>query len=237
MRRIKIFLLLSIIVVIFTACGGGGSSSSTAVIIPDVPDTPSTPNIPDVPDTPSTPNDDDCYKSPYSYTYKYIPSNIGDTITVRGVEYTMKAMPFVEFGTGDHYYIKKPIARISTDTDFPFDLNTHYVQQGNACYPSSFSGFPSNNATIDYSRNYSAQMSTLNITDQVFPVISVKINQTLLHFIFTSSLSKTMQSTPINPGDIDLRDDIDWSSLNIDTTLVEDFKTLMNYVEIVKIPQ
>lgn len=185
-------------------------------------------------------------KSPFSYIYTYTPSAISETVTVRGVEYIMVAMPFIEFGTGDHYYVKYPEEKLSYDTrknmSLSTSISTRYVQKGDTCYLYTFSGFPANDYTsIGYSNYYSALMedpagssSSYRISRNAGGGASIKINQTVLYI--SMSLSENIQNTPIASGDVDMSDNINWTDMSNDTTLVNDVKTLLNYVEIVKIP-
>jgi len=188
----------------------------------------------------------DCDAPVFTYTYQYIPSDIGDTITVGGVDYIMVAMPFIEYGTGDHYYIKQPVKKLSYPSTDNINLNiyfsTNYVQQGVECYTETFSGFPAQGWDgIRYENSYGANITepgtssdALTTNARVYGSQTIKINQT--NFAMFIYLTKELQNTSLSSGDVDLRDNIDWSVLDIDTSLVDDLKTLMNYVEIVKIP-
>ena len=186
-----------------------------------------------------------CYTSPYTYTYSYTPSNIGDTITLNGVEYIMVAMPFIEFSTGDHYYVKYPVQKStssSMDMNLYTNIDTSYINVGDECYPYTFAGFPASDYTlIRYNNRYSAIMadpadsgSTYSISRSVYSIVNIKINHTV--FYFYMSLGNTIQETLLSSGDVDMRDDINWAEMYNDTSLVDDVKTLMNYIEIVKIP-
>jgi hypothetical protein len=182
-----------------------------------------------------------CYASPYTYNYSYIPSNIGDTITLSSVEYIMVAMPFIEFSTGDHYYVKYPVKKqlSSLGMMLSASIGTSYVNVGNECFLyTTFAGFPANNY-LSYYNNYSATMSDFAgannymISRSISSNVSVKINQTMLNLIMY--LTNNIQMTPLSSGDVDMRDDINWVEMYNDTSLVDDMKTLMNYIEIVKI--
>ncbi len=185
-----------------------------------------------------------CDSSPFPYTYQYTPSQIGDTITVRGVEYIIVALPFIEHGTGEHFYIKKPVIKTysSNNIDLRIYLDTEFVNKGTSCYPSSFSGYPAQYSEgIRYGHNYQASIadpanngSKFTINKSAYNSVRVKINQTT--FGIYVGLNQTVQDTSMTSGDVDLRDNINWSSLGVDTSLVNDLKTLFNYVEIVKIP-
>lgn len=183
-------------------------------------------------------------KSPFSYIYTYTPSAIGETVTVRGVEYIMLAMPFIEFGTGDHYYVKYPSIK-SNDTDKNINLYTSIYTRyevENGCYIYNFAGFPSKYySDINYYTNYSARIDEPAATDDKYVIehnvdffTDIKINQTTLNI--RMSIDKKTQVTPIVSGDVDMTDNIDWDAANIVPDLVNDVKTLTNYVEIVKIP-
>jgi hypothetical protein len=185
-------------------------------------------------------------KSVFPYTYQYISSNIGDTITVGGIEYIIVALPFIEHATGDKYYLKRPIIK-SRNNNYNIDLRisliTGYVQQDDTCYSSTFSGFPANfHDGIYYRHHYGATIydttnssSTFTISAEAGHWIAIKINQTV--FTLWSNLeSKKLQDTPLSTGDVDLRDNIDWLKMGVDLSLIDDVKTLMNYIKIIKIP-
>lgn len=184
-----------------------------------------------------------CYAGAYTYNYSYVPSNIGDTITLSGEEYIMVAMPFIEFSTGDHYYVKYPAKKqlSSLGMSLSASIGTSYVKAGTECFLYTFAGFPANNyPSIGYYNNYSATMSDFTgasnymITRSTSSSISVKINQTMLNLMMY--LTNNIQVTPLSSGDVDMRDNINWEKMYNDTSLVDDVKTLMNYIEIVKIP-
>lgn len=184
-----------------------------------------------------------CDQKIFPFTYQYTPSSIGDTVTINGVEYIMVAEPFIEHGTGDHYYIKRPIVKTNNSKNINLYsyIYTYYVQQGTECYPLTFSGFPSKYSDgIDYRHYYNASIADPADTSNDYEIenwasatIFVKINQTTLQLNF--SIRNKLQQTLIDSGDVDLRDNINWSVLDVDTSLVDNLKTLINYVEIVKI--
>lgn len=185
-----------------------------------------------------------CYKSVFSYTYNHISSNIGDTVTVGNVQYIIVAMPFVEFKTGDRYYIKYP-AKKTTNSNKNISLytsiDTYYYQDTTLCHLETFLGFPAKYGDIYYDHSYRAIVDDPVKNHDKFVLeasasqsISLKINQTRITIGFY--LRKELQSTPLSAGDVDLRDNIDWSKTSINTAMVDDVRTLMNYVEIVKIP-
>jgi hypothetical protein len=61
---------------------------------------------------------------------------------------------------------------------------------------------------------------------------SVKINETVLYISFY--VYDEVQMSNFTPGNVDMRDNIDWNNIGVDTTLMENVKTLMNHVKIVK---
>lgn len=186
-------------------------------------------------------NSADCNKNVFPYTYQYTPSDIGDIVTVRGVEYIIVALPFIEHATGDHYYIKKPVKKPTSNVSLFVSISTSYVQQGTECYTESFLGFPASaNTSIRYSIGYSGRLSdpassydAFSITHNVGYNRTIKINQTIL--AISMGLNEILQ-TPIITSDADFTDDINWSAPVIDNSIVDDLKTLFNYIEIVKIP-
>lgn len=190
--------------------------------------------------------DNICFESPHSYTYNYTPSSIGDTITVRGIEYIIVAMPFIEYGTEDHYFIQYPAEKQGSDPSKNMSVYTYiytnHAKADNECHPFTFSGFPASDYTkIRYGNNYRARMedpadsgSTYGASKSASGSVSIKINQT--HLSISTSIYEYIQQTPIASGDVDMRDDLDWSKMGIDTTLINDVKTLMNHIKIEKLP-
>ncbi len=189
----------------------------------------------------------DCWKSPYTYTYTYTPSSIGDTVMVGGKDYIMVAMPFIEHGTGDHYYVKYPKEKqgyISSKTMSVYTtISTRYVKPGDSCFTHTFAGFPANDYTaIYYDNRYTAIMedpadsrSTYRVNSSAGGGVSVKINQTILWFN-VDGFQKKIQESQLSSGDVDMSDNLNWSDMANDISLVDNVKTLMNYVEIVKMP-
>jgi len=187
-----------------------------------------------------------CDKSPYVYTYSYTPSSIGDTITVGGKEYIIVAMPFIEHGTGDHYYIKYPEEKQGHDSSKTMSVSTsiytEHVKSGNICYTHTFAGYPANDYTdIGYYNDYDAIMEDPSDKGSRYRVgrgannqVSIKINQTLLYF--TSNFRERIQDSQLISGDVDMTDNLDWSKMDANLSLVNNVKILLNYVEIVKMP-
>ena len=189
-----------------------------------------------------------CEKSPFKYTYSYISSNIGDTITVNNREYVIVAMPFIEYGTGDHYYVKYPVVKVNSSfssktLDTSTSISTNYVEPGNTCFTHTFAGYPARDySTIYYNTSYNASMAdpaetytNYRISNTSYHTVQIKINQTEVNLQYYY-LTDTIQDSLVNSGDVDMTDNIDWSKLGVDTALVDSVKMLMNYVEVVKIP-
>ena len=103
-----------------------------------------------------------------------------------------------------------------------------------SCYPYSFAGLPSSNNEINYSTNYYNISGNFSVGQSASFMSSIKINQTKLLMWMRSD--KAIQNTPIAAGDADLTDNVNWEGLGVDTSLVDNTKTLLNYIQIVKIP-
>ena len=184
-----------------------------------------------------------CDVSPFNYTYEYIDSNIGDKIMVGDEEYTIVAIPFVEYKTGDHYYIKLPNRNKNNYSNF-IRLNVYPLLNSDiSCYPDLFSGFPSDYGEgISYSTEYRKfdprSMGSTNPINKFYVEqivtfsLNIKINQSKLMFYYR--LTKENQTEVMEEDDIDGRDNIDTSKVNINTGLVNNVKILLNYVEIKK---
>ena len=186
---------------------------------------------------------ENCRGSPFDYTYSYHISQIGDEITIAGKKYKIVAMPFVEFGTGDHYYIKYPVEinTYGTYVSTSAAVTTTYLKTGTSCYKDVLSGQKAN-IDISYSRIYSASMGSSDSTSSGNFIIknnagiyaNVKINQTQISIYFWDNVND-LQNTLITSGDFDMRDNINWDAVNADTTMVNNLKKMMDYVQIIKI--
>lgn len=186
--------------------------------------------------------DSNCYAcgdTPFTYSYEYNTSNIGDTITVNQKKYTIVALPFIEYGTGDHYYIQFPSLSNDADSSDVFSISTSYREEtGNKCCCDTFSEYPSMMISrVIYSNSYGVSGGNLSTNTQVYLPFYIKINNTEV----TGSLSSTYAyeiGTPssISEGDNDLTDNLDWTQVDRKNALIESLKILMNHVKIVKIP-
>lgn len=187
---------------------------------------------------------ENCWGSPFEYTYSYRSSEIGDVITIGGKEYKIVAMPFVEFGTGDRYYIKYPVQinAYGSYVSASASIVATYLKAGDSCFKDTLSGQKAN-ITTGYSTSYSAMMGNYGetspgnfmVTNNATIYAAVKINQTQIS-IYIFDYVNEVQNTPIASGDFDMRDNIDWGALSVENTLVDNVKKAMDYVQIVKMP-
>lgn len=214
MKHIKTIFVISIMIAWFAlGCGGGDSSGMNLA------------------DSGGSPAITKCDTSPFGYNYNYTPSEIGDIIKVGGIEYVITAMPFLEYGTGEHYYIKVPATKYGGNISFNY--TSQYMTNDTSCYPYSFAGLPSSNNEINYYTTYNVY-GNFNVGQSASFMSSIKINQTKLTMRMYPN--KAIQNTPIAAGDADLTDNVNWEGLGVDTSLVDNTKTLLNYIQIVKIP-
>ena len=180
-----------------------------------------------------------CGDSPFTYSYEYNASNIGDTITVNQKNYTIVVLPFVEYGTGDHYYIQFPSLSNGTASSDVFSIATFYRKgTDNKCYCDTFAEYPSMmSSSIIYSNGYSVSEGNIYTNTQLYLPFNIKINNTELTGDFSSTFAYEI-GTPssIPEGDDDLTDNLDWTQVNHKNALIESLKILMNHVKIVKIP-
>jgi len=194
-------------------------------------------------DSSSSTSYENCDKSVFLYHYQHIPSKIGDVITIGDAKYKIVAIPFEEFASKEHYYIKYPV-KIDKDGHFSYtSLNLGYVQKGNSCYPDNIKGFPAKIYNPNYSRIYtlmddynsdtSEKERKLNISDSSWSNVQIKINQTTI-LLYIGSSTK-LQSKIVSNSKVDFRSDINWQRLNIQKQLPEQVKRFLNYIDIVKI--
>jgi len=184
--------------------------------------------------------DEGCSFDSFEYTYHHISSNIGDTVTINGKEYIISAIPFVEYGTGERYYIKYPVLRSMMYADMFSTtgvVSTSYVTSDAKCYKDTIAGYPAWKYTT-YSTTYSASLNgdSGSFTATVSAMINVtfKINKTALN-VYIVDYTQPKQLGEISANDYDMRDNVNnWSDLDLNSTVIDGIKTLMNYVEIYK---
>ncbi len=187
---------------------------------------------------------DNCDKSVFSYHYKHTPSNIGDEVTIGDDKYKIVAVPFEEFGSKEHYYIKYP-SKLDKDGKLSSSVRLSYVMNSSSCYPDKIKNFPAKISFGQYSRsiftrnNYNVATgkyeNSMQVLDSTTAWGSVKINQTIIDLPYYPSSSKTLQKKVISTKQYDFRDDIDWQKLNIQNQLIENSKKFFNYIDIVKV--
>jgi hypothetical protein len=186
-------------------------------------------------------NEENCWGAPFDYTYSYRASQIGDLISIGGKEYKIVAMPFVEFGTGDHYYIKYPIQinKYGEYISASASIYANYLKAGDSCFKDTLSGQKAN-ITTGYATTYSASMrdtsaGSFMVTNNATIYATIKINQTQINVYIVDYINE-VQNTALTAGDYDMRDNIEWSAMSVDNALVDNIKRAMDYVQIVKIP-
>jgi hypothetical protein len=182
-----------------------------------------------------------CWGAPFDYTYSYRTSQIGDIIRIGGKEYKIVAMPFVEFGTGDHYYIKYPIKinQYGEYSNASASIYATYLKAGDSCFKDTLAGQKAN-ITTGYATAYSASMAdgssgNFIVVNTATIYANIKINQTQIS-IYIADYTNEVQNEAIASGDFDMRDNIKWDALSVDNTLVENIKQVMDYVQVVKMP-
>lgn len=192
-------------------------------------------------------NSVNCHASPFSYSYKYIESNIGDKIIIGGIDNTIVAIPFVEHSTGDSYYIQFP--QRDNDLDW-IEINVDYEVSDVSCYPDIFSTFPVSYGNLSYKTYYSRanryistelaeegdklRGTSFTISQKVDLDVRVKINKSIVN-ISSFYTFERVQRNFILDEDLDLTDNIDWLKVGVNTLLVDNLKQLLNHIKIVKV--
>jgi len=187
----------------------------------------------------------ECNGNPFEYKYEYIANEIGDIITVGDKKYRIIAVPFEEFKSKKHFIVTYPV-RIDENKAFRTSIYTSYVKKGDKCYPNKINGFPAEFNNIGYSKsisvgsNYEHLQTTdyhnyLNIEGRSSSFVSIKINQTTLHVYM--SLSHELQKKDFSSNHVDFSKEVDWKNMESPDTLVENIKTLLNYVNIAEIEE
>jgi len=175
----------------------------------------------------------------FDYTYKHIQSKIGDKITIGDQKYTIVAIPFIEYQTGEHYYIKYP-EESRKDIVHTIGLHTSYASSDSSCYTNSISNFP---AMYDgtpefawYDVDFTPKSPKLSIKKAIISTdMKIKINKTVLHFTFFEV--ENIHTSPIeNSSSMDARDSINWENVDINKKIfLDDRKRWLDYIEIAKI--
>ena len=184
-----------------------------------------------------------CPSSPFKIVSGHIDSQIGDIVKIGNKRYKIHAFPFIDYETGDHYYLKVPV-EISkygkTTTSMYFYYQTEYVKGGSACYPYKLNGYPSSNNQIFYEEYFTFHKNRFNKQSEegfsyfnnVLFSTSVLVGKTNLTF----SLTMTGVSSTVHSKDADYSDDVEWSKLNAKLRLINNIRTWVKYIEIVKMP-
>lgn len=250
MKNILKQTIIGATVVIFTACGGGGGESPSdtgAQTIGGVTTTEGGTNIDGDTTTGGTTTEGgtsteykDCFLG-HKYTYDYNSSAVGDEIVVNGVTFTIAAMPFVEYGTGDHYYIQFPVKKEIEDgvIHHSATIDTSYVQADTSCYPDEISGYPSKfHGGIQYYTSYLKGYDKFILQQGSSGNPEIKINKTRIRVAIDTvrdATSITSQETVVNPNITSLKDVVDWSKAKVDTILIDARRILLNHIKITRI--
>jgi len=184
-------------------------------------------------------NSVDCNTVPFDYGYKYIESDAGDKFTIEENEYIMVSVPFIEFGSGDPYYIKFPQ---DTKETYWITVNISYLKSTDSCYSDTFSNFPAKFDDFTYNTFYHKTSSYdadhnlkvyFMVSQNVQVSTYIKMNETVI-YISAMYQEKINQKNPLAIDDIDLVDNIDWSKVEYNTRLIENLKKILNHIKIEK---
>ncbi len=184
-----------------------------------------------------------CLNSPFRIGSGHLESQIGDIVRIGKKRYMIEAFPFIDYGTGDHYYLKVPVEIVKngkTSYSMYFDYSTIYVRGGHSCYRYRLSGYPSANNQIFYQEYFNFHKNKfdtgieegLSYFNDAFFATSVLVGKTNLSF------SLWMEGTPntVHSKDADYTDDVEWTKLKAKRQLINNIRKWVKYVEIVKMP-
>ncbi|WP_456427672.1 hypothetical protein [Nitratifractor sp.] len=184
-----------------------------------------------------------CYNSPFKIGKGHLESQIGDIIKIGNKRYMVEAFPFIDYGTGDHYYLKIPVAiwkNGKTSYSMNFSYWTSYITSGSACYRYRLNGYPSSNNQIIYAEEFNFHKNK----------VGKQVNESLTYFN-SASFSTNIHIGKTDLGlyvwmegswneahsrDADYSDDIEWSKLKAKRQLINNIRKLVKYIEIVKLP-
>ena len=166
-----------------------------------------------------------------NFKYEYIDSTIGDEITIGTKKYKIIALPFEEFETKEHYYLKYPLELSQTD-----DIVFYYTNKDISCYPDKIKEFPAKFSIGEYRRDISVDNkiseSKISMDDILYDSLEIKVNKTEINISFFSKQNIIEEDTGSNQSDF--RDEIDFTDLHNPKELMDNRKFL-NYIEVVKL--
>jgi len=180
----------------------------------------------------------------------YTPNNsqVGDKMTVLGMDYVIVKVPFVEFGTGEAYAVKFPM-RLSYDAqsgvgyvdDNGQTMTEHVLGGATPCYDLKLANFPAEISLgerrtfrLNNSNRASGQTST---NYAMYCGIRILINQTALSIYIPTHLAVAEQSVLIAEGDYDFTDDLDTEAMTHKAdSLIQAIDELIDYISIERLP-
>ncbi|WP_457602519.1 hypothetical protein [Nitratifractor sp.] len=184
-----------------------------------------------------------CFNSPFKIGKGHLESQVGDIVKIGNKRYMIEAFPFIDYGTGDHYYLKVPVAILKNGKDsyyMYFNYATMYNNAKSTCYRFRLNGYPSINNQIIYEEYFSFSKNKfgakvdegLTYFNSASFGTTVKVGKTDLYFyaLMEGSMNKA------HSRDADYSDDIEWSKLTAKRQLVNNIRKWVKYVEIVKMP-
>jgi len=173
-----------------------------------------------------------CSISPIVYKYKHTESEVGDIITVGGKKYIIVKIPFLEFGSRGHYYVKMPV-EYDASSNYNVWLNTEFVGKSTKCFRYRFAGYPSLNNRIWYSDgiSFNTYNNKLYASNSISFYTGIKVGRTVV----TISMYLWIDKQVAAPSAPDFTDGAPWNFMKKKNTFIANLKKLLNYIEIGKV--
>lgn len=187
---------------------------------------------PSTPASPACASSDGWWSKKHKVTYAAKVAAVGQTLTYGGTTYRMVALPFREFSTGNMYQIKLPIKE-TTPNQVAGSLMTEHVSNATPCSQLSISGYPAFGDEVSETRQLSYYNNgSLETTSRLTTSYSVNIKVIETNLIIPISIDKSETSATISAGDYDFTNDLNHSTMQHDTTLVDHVDNLIDYIQI-----
>ena len=167
-------------------------------------------------------------------TYSYANSEPGDRVTIKGIEYVVVKLPFVEIGTGDYYSVKLLSPYPSNIYDY-FLIETRPVISDAQCqevnisgYPATTNGYFSRRLRISFNNGYGSNKGR---SDAQFTFgVDIKINGTLLSISHFTSILEMLSNHEV--GNYDFTDAIDKAAMTTSPPTDEEFNMYISHIKI-----
>ena len=176
----------------------------------------------------------------HTVTYQKKVALVGDIITLGTIKYTVIAVPFKEFGTGDHYYLKIPVDLARTYYhNFSFKHKESTLGLPADLYISNYPvkvTFIQDSWQINISKNNSTNFLSLTQKYRVFGYLNICINETSIELSspqYIEEVQQIIENIPLT--ETDFTKYINYNNFDHNDTLLQTFDDWIDYIEIIKV--